>query len=245
MPGNAVLNPAYWDGVDVFSGQVPNSQIPETLSPKRREYFRCARYLFELIKLIDEGQYTEVRYTAEELAPSSSEMPDGTVLILDTEALTHSPHMSPELLSQVEEISPSVFWPYADYWRAYRDSHLILGQERLGFPEQRAVYMRSLDWGVLTSRKDGTRLVQAFNFYNVFSPRFSDFLDVHATVGFSHPIVLPLPIHETLSVQHGDISAASRLKQVDVVYPAKAGRERAKKKRLGSFALRPGLSAGF
>lgn len=242
-PRSFILEPGYWGGVDIFNDGLENRFGREFLELKRRPYVRCARALHDTLIAIDNGNYSEVKYAAGlDFNPTAEELPDGTVVVTDVEQLALSGDIDEARADELHQLSGPIFTPYADYWKVHY-GNLMNGVEVRHFPERSAVYDRRLYWGVLHTDKRSVRAVQQFRFFYTPSPdNFRHFLLMSSILAFQ-AIKLPLNINEIETAVTDTTKTILRLRQVDIIYPAKSEKSpRRLPNWLGKTALHPGTT---
>ncbi|MES2971469.1 MAG: hypothetical protein V4702_04055 [Patescibacteria group bacterium] len=177
-----LVSPDYWgvdiSDVDAFQGAPERTWLQNTPSLNRQA-------LSSLCEVIMAAQFnctvdTQAASGDERFDPTVSELPDGSVVILQREYVTKNstPEGQPgELvnldgnpIAKPDQETPPISKPYSEFWKIMRntgeewwceseyeaDSH----QEFALYPDQGMSYGRYLEWGVLTTTADGERLLK-------------------------------------------------------------------------------------
>jgi hypothetical protein len=239
-----LLEPGYWGGLDIFSDELGADPGPYIYHLGRRDYKKRAENIFETLKDIKAGNYTEVKYSAgSEFNPDPDYLPDGTVVVLDTEQLIKTAGIFHERAQTLEDELDPIFNPYAEYWKVHAGS-LLSGRQYFDFEEHSAFYGRALMWGVLNTDKKHGRAMQLFQFHILPTYSFRAFLDMNRFYGVAGAVKLPLVLGQVSSRSTQETKAFSKFRQIDIVYPAQANRERYTK-FLPKFLGRAATSSSF
>ncbi|HSW99569.1 MAG TPA: hypothetical protein VLH38_00885 [Patescibacteria group bacterium] len=251
-----ILDPEYWDGYDINDNDLfENNPYTPLHRLEQKTYARAHEYLLEGLGQVAAGNVTEVRYRAGN--EFNADLEEGSLVVVESESLLDwKPHEPQEpWQSRLEHRTIPITRPYSDYWLNNQDGedapNLALGSETTIFPEQHAQHTRSVKWGVIVEEKD-SRYIQPFDFGttkvlpdgSVYAPYWSKsnaFLR-----GFAHEMPLAIgqaKVETRLHMDSGNYDALSRIKGVDVVYPAASRRQTVRRKSLGRFLL-PKFAAG-
>lgn len=176
-PNKELISAGYWDGLDINATE-PFRIQPEPVYLSPLEQHRASIALAHCLDEVMIGNREEAEIVnGGSLDPSATEMPDGTVLILDTESLNKYafvPGHEAQWKDPEEMGDPPIGDEYLDMWsrRQPAAEDADFGEEVAVFGEEDIIYTRSLRWGVLLTRGDesGKRLVGTWGFA---SPRTS------------------------------------------------------------------------
>jgi len=228
------MSSEYWGGIDMYEPDhfAVDKQPPVHIS--QREYRGAAMVLASCLEEVIHGDYAEVNSGAKEsFGPSSDRMGDGTVVIVDREHLfrwTYPTEHDREWQSSDPPSSAAI--PASDlagYWSdnqplTFDSSHF--GDERAVFLEEKMIYGRFLQWGVLISTKNNDRLLATWAFSapclahgSVSLPR------VDGVKLFRTGEKLPLSVQEAmpqsdLHLNKCAIRAVERIKAIKIVHAA-------------------------
>lgn len=250
-----ILDPEYWDGYDINDNDLfENNPYVPLHRLEQKTYVRAHEYLLESLGQVAAGNVTEVRYRAGN--EFNADLEEGSLVAVESESLLNwKPHEPQDPWSMPEHQTIPITRPYSDYWLNNQDGQTMpntaLGNETTIFPEQHAQHTRSVKWGVIVEEK-GSRYIQPFDFSttkvlsdgSIYAPRQTKsnaFLR-----GFAHE--MPVAIGQTkvetrLHMENANYDALSRIKGVDVVYPAASRRQTVRRKSLGRLLL-PKFAAG-
>lgn len=244
-----ILDPEYWDGYDINDNDLfeNNPHVP-LHRLEQKTYVRAHEYLLENLGRVAAGNVTEVRYRAGN--EFNADLEEGSLVVVESESLldwkSHEPR---EPWSRSEHETIPITRPYSDYWLNNQDGkttpNIALGSETIVFAEQHTQHTRSVKWGVIVEEK-GSRYIQPFDFSttkvlpdgSIYAPRWTKsnaFLR-----GFAHemPVAIGRAKVETrLHMENANLDALSRVKGVDVVYPAASRRQTVRHKSLGRLLV--------
>jgi len=237
-PRGELLSPAYWGGVDIEN---PNHfafpPTPITLHT-RREHRLAATSLKLCLSRVLRGNYTETSSLLRpEFEPDQQQLADGTVIAIDSEQLRKWTLIDSGVKAvggpSFPNDSPRIRTPFAEYWRENQTVEDLVNlrhfaQEDAIFHEESAMYSRTVDWGVLLSRRDGTRIAVTFplavpraSTVGILIPSRSSIADgLPIDIGLAEPVPpSQLDPRATRRIQ--------RVKDIRVVRPAGGSREKA------------------
>lgn len=178
-PNKELISAGYWNGLDINDPE-PFRIQPEPVYLTPLEQHRASVDLAHCLDGVMIGNRDEAEIVnGGNINPTAEEMPDGTVLILDTESLSKYvfiPGHEPEWKDPGETGDPSIEDDFLDMWsrRQPAPEDADFGEELTVFGEEDIIYTRSLKWGVVLTREggdeDGKRVVGIWRFA---SPRTS------------------------------------------------------------------------
>lgn len=256
LEANPTLHsPGYWDGYDIQQDEVFYAQ-EEFLILNKRQYTLASLALKEGLAAIASGNSTEVRYQNTEFNPPAEVLPDGSVIVLESESLAafrfdDQAIQSNEGEDVVTQPIP-IARPFADHWLAHQGSvdeqgePVLFGIESVFFINEKIWYSRILAWGVIVSLEKERRAVQTFNFHDpvITSWGIDGIPDYRRRGPKTLALPMPISIGETTPSLHirkpdGDVGAIRRMRSIDVVYPAAGNPERTKRslKRVPKLSL--------
>jgi hypothetical protein len=246
-----ILDSDYWNGYDINDDDLFENNPYEPLPRLEYKTFtRAHQHLLENLGNVAAGNVTEIRYRAGN--EFSADLEEGSLVVVETESLLHwKPNEPREPWAEQDHPEPSfpITRPYSDYWLNNQDGKWEpttgLGAEVTMFNEDHAQHTRSVKWGVIMEEK-GTRYIQPFDFSTtkilsdgrIYAPRQTkSYAFLH---GFAHE--MPVAIGQTkvetrLHLDTCNVDALSRVKGVDVVYPAASRRQTVRRKSLGRLLL--------
>ncbi|HSX07282.1 MAG TPA: hypothetical protein VLG11_00105 [Candidatus Saccharimonadales bacterium] len=248
------ITPEYWGGYDICNEAtfINEPVIPE-VRLTRKEFAHAQRELRYGVGQVAAGNATEIRYQAGNVFDPSLE--DGSLVVVDTELISRRTFDDPRdawSVSQIWNNEPVMTRPYSEFWLAHQDyttARTHVGCEVLAIAG--TTYLRMLQWGVIMRRKEG-RAIQPFAF---------DMTELmHSGKIYTPPIprrdpelqepVIPIPVNTgevqiwpRLTSPGCKLDLFSRIRSIDVVYPAAGDRQPGQSRKQWRFGLRkPGIN---
>jgi hypothetical protein len=165
-PDERLLTPEHW-GADINNpDQFETSREIELAYLTPQEQHGAAIALSDCLNDVMNNGVAETDSDEEEaFDPSASEMPDGTIIILDSETLSaynlQPGHMDNWDTPEITEESNGNGDGLVDLWRRNqpgppKPEDVRFGAERAVFVDEKMIYNHSLQWGVLATRRDGS-----------------------------------------------------------------------------------------
>jgi hypothetical protein len=250
--GKGVFDPAYWEGFDIRTGQ-GNLRDRKMWKIAHKQHNKLVPILKSAIEEVLQGNYTEIRYgSGKEFNPQAEGIHDGSVVVVDFEELT----ILPRRILETED-APVITEPYVGYWLDNQPSPPGLGFDVDVDEDADLTYRRDLTWGVVTTvpvyyydKKPvvitDRRVIQPISFSEVSLddekikvPKF------HNLKSWHHVLVLPEVIGDTEVTRHKfvdgentyEIESIGRIRSIDLVHLAQAGRKRRWSPALGRLAV--------
>lgn len=236
-PRNELLSPEYWGGVDIDNPNHFAFPLDTVTSHTRRDHSFAANSLRLCLTRVLRGNYTEASsHIQPEFGPDLQQHADGTVIVIDSEQLRKWTPTDSGLVSVTSPTfpndSPRIRTPFAEYWRENQEIEDFVnlrhfGQEEAYFRDESAMYSRTVDWGVLLSRRNGTRIAVKFPLAVprasmvgiLIPPRSSRAESLPIDIGLAEPI--PASILDTSATRR-----IHRVKDIRIVRPAGGSREK-------------------
>lgn len=249
------LTAEYWGGQDIFNDDLFKEApyVPGVyLEHKKFKHVRSC--LQRGVGQVAAGNATEIRYRAgNEFNP---ELGEGSLVVIDSEHLMRWTYRDPERgweEARSREDGPAITRPYSTFWLNNQDGTAKpnngLGIESVTFLDELAIYIRSLNWGVVAEQSK-TQLIQPFCFSTIKLLR-GGYIHTPSTVRrdsvlHGHAMRMPINIGEvkinprlTIGRYGCSIDWLERVRSVGIVYPVSGGKEPKmnRKRVLGRLAL--------
>jgi|GEM_PF-1421522 len=170
-PDIALIAPDYWGGADIQQlTEAGGTDAPDSYYlGGRLAYTKACGMLLRGITEIMEGSHTEVRFEAGNELGADSSLPDGSLVIIESEAVQKynyqeaRPAWRAPFFTGDEQLSH----PYIQHWLDNQDEttglRRYLGGCRQTFRDAHIIYDRYVKWGVAMTHQD-LRLIQPFSF---------------------------------------------------------------------------------
>lgn len=204
-PNKELISAGYWNGLDINDPDRFRIQ-PEPVYLTPLEQHRASVALAHCLDEAMVGNRSEAEVVnGGRFDPSAEEMPDGTVLILDTESLSKYvfvPGHEADWKEPKEEGDSPIGDEYLDMWsrRQPAAEDDAFDEEIAVFKEEDIIYARCLRWGVLLTREDGDnkRLIGTWRLSSVRTSAAGVVVPVHMDNFFGREAeTVPLAIGHT------------------------------------------------
>jgi hypothetical protein len=201
-----LLTPERWDGIDINNPRdFYSERLPVFASPgeSQKAAIALAGCLEDV--MLGSCETSEVELSEGSFEPSEEDMPDGTVLLLDTESLSkyifeegHEPDWKEPEKTEESGLDSD----FLDLWRRRQPAAAEddFGEETAIFKEEGILYVRAVKWGVILT-SGGQRMLTT---WELADPRTTGggigIAPGEADMAIGREAkVLPLPINRTVA----------------------------------------------
>lgn len=227
-PNSQLITSEYWNGVDIANPDCFTIRPPEEFSAGKFQRFRASLAFKDgLVSIADTHAEADETVFTRWFDPPKEHLPDGTLVVVEREALVAGIE-DDNTLQVVHETATAmkshpISQPFSVNWLNAQYSQVEdCGVEQAMFADQNALYLRSLLWGVLISKQNGTRGMLTWQFNDPVLERDEEGEHIAITAPDEEAEAIPMEVGVAgrgRIIQEGSLSirAVERNKSITVV----------------------------
>ncbi|CAN5149555.1 hypothetical protein BH09PAT3_BH09PAT3_2340 [soil metagenome] len=239
-----VFNADNWAGYDILD---PSMFVETTYEPPiyldKREFNAARNDLLHGLGNVAAGNSTEIKYGLGK--EFNSELPDGSLVVVDQETAMVWRYDQPRAHGDAEPEAKGnrITRPYSSHWLQCQYEGIAAkdaGVESLTIAQKNLLYVRTLKWGVLVTQGERRGILE-FGFGSVKllpggipdAPKYWRGL---MNTADPMPISVGRVEPDSLRLDEVTVDSLSRVRSIDVVYPAANRTSKGRKRRVPKLA---------